>query len=327
MILQQFCNTMNHKLVNGKISIECSYITKPGVKVAYEKTVFYRRTSDAKKILDNSSGDLVVDTGIGVVYKGFELNVSNAVNKSWSKSHSFASQTESEEMSLTEKRVEYYDHVTILSRSIRLVYFIDGQVIEHTKDKIVQSVTSNTLSLNELELEAKKYMKNRYGVENSTKLETSFSVKVKLYEIWKPFVKGDILPKDAVYAGNTFKDGAVYVARVDNTPGKVTLKNGRIDEFSVKELGCSSTGEILLTNKLWEWKEIKRDWTVPKNAVKNGRSRWGYENFIGKALCGEPGRLYPFGKNYKNVPAMSEIKCFTTGVVNHGYILVYSKEA
>ena len=154
---------------------------------------------------------------------------------------------------MTEKRVEYYDQVTILSRSIRFVYFIDGEVVEHVEDSIVQHVTSNFYSLDKLELEAKKYMKNTYGVEDSTSLEASFSIKVQLYEVWKPFVVGDVLPNDAVYAGCTSEHGAMYVARVNNIPGKVTLKNGRIHEFSVHDYkGCYSTGEILLTNRLWK---------------------------------------------------------------------------
>ena len=184
-----------------------------------------------------------------------ELIFQNAIKNSWSKTHNFATQTESKELSLTEKRVEYYDQVTILSRSIRFVYVVDGQVIEHVEESIVQHVTNNVYSLDKLELEAKKYMRNTYGVENSTKLENLFSIKIKLYEVWIPFVKGDVLPNDVVYAGCTSKDGAMYVARVDNTPGKVTLKNGRIHEFCLYKIGCSFTGEVLVTNRLWEWKK------------------------------------------------------------------------
>ena len=251
---------MNHKLVNARVSIDCSYTTKPGVKVAYEKTVFYNKTKEAKKSLEHCSRDLEINTFIDLKTKIFGIEISNAIKNSWSKTHSFATQTESNELSLTEKRVQYYDNVNILSRSIRFVYFIEGQVVEHVEDSIVQHVQSNiffynTYSSDKLELEAKKYMKNTYGVENSTKLETSFSIKIKLYKVWKSFVRGDVLPNDAVYAGNTFDDGAVYVARVENTPGKVTLKNGRIHEFCLYKIGCSFTGEVLVTNRLWEWKK------------------------------------------------------------------------
>ena len=251
---------MNHKLVNATVSIECSYTTKPGVKVAYEKTVFYSKTKEAKKSLEHCSRDLDVNTDISLGIKKFGIKISNAIKYSWSKTHSFATQTESNELSLTEKRLEYYDQVTILARSIRFVYFIEGQVVEHVEDSIVQHVQSNiffynTYSSDKLELEAKKYIKNTYGVENSTKLENLFSIKIKLYEVWIPFVKGDVLPNDVVYAGCTSKDGAIYVARVDNTPGKVTLKNGRIHEFCLYKIGCSFTGEVLVTNRLWEWKK------------------------------------------------------------------------
>ena len=107
---------MNHKLVNARVSIECSYTTKPGVKVAYEKTVFYSKTKEARKSLEHCSRDLEVNTDIGLDIKKFEIKISNAIKYSWSKTHSFATQTDSEELSLTEKRVEYYDKETILSR-------------------------------------------------------------------------------------------------------------------------------------------------------------------------------------------------------------------
>ena len=43
---------MKYKLINARVSIECNYVTKPGVKVAYEKIVFYRKTREAKNILN-----------------------------------------------------------------------------------------------------------------------------------------------------------------------------------------------------------------------------------------------------------------------------------
>ena len=115
----------------------------------------------------------------------------------------------------------------------------------------------------------------------------------------------------------------MYVSRFDNTPGKVTLKNGRIHEFCVHDIGCSSTGEILLTNRHWEWKEIKKDWNIPENAVKNGLNRSGYYAFIGKSLCGEPGWLYSCSNETKK---MFDINCYSKGVIYCGYILVYSEE-
>ena len=119
----------------------------------------------------------------------------------------------------------------------------------------------------------------------------------------------------------TSKDGAVYVARFNNSPGKVTLKNGSIHEFYVLNIGCSFEGEILLTNRLWEWKKIDRGCTIPENAVKNGFNSWNYDCYIGKALCGEPGWL--FAQPNKK---MWDINCSSEKVLHKGYILVYSED-
>ena len=47
----------------------------------------------------------------------------------------------------------------------------------------------------------------------------------KLY-VWIPLKRGDSIPENAVYAGITGADGKVYVAKMDNSPGKVNLKDG-----------------------------------------------------------------------------------------------------
>ena len=81
---------MNHKLVNASVSIECSNTTKPGVKVAYEKTIFYSKTKEAKKSLEYCSSDLVFDADFGLETKRYGIKISNAIKNSWSKTHFFA---------------------------------------------------------------------------------------------------------------------------------------------------------------------------------------------------------------------------------------------
>ena len=65
-----------------------------------------------------------------------------------------------------------------------------------------------------------------------------------------PCSRDDEIPHNAVYAGTTSDDGKMYVARVNNTPGKVNLSDGtnKIWNFWVQGLGRSSSGEILTTN-------------------------------------------------------------------------------
>lgn len=129
-------------------------------------------------------------------------------------------------MTSNESLREYYDDVTLLVRTLKFKYFIDDVYVENIVDTTVLNLKEN-YSTDQLYEEAKKYMKMKYGAENKTVLEIPIVMEKEIYVKWKTFNKGDVVPKDAVYAGNTRNDGAVYVARVANTPGKVDLEKGK----------------------------------------------------------------------------------------------------
>ena len=148
-------------------------------------------------------------------------------------------------------------------------------------------------------------------------------LKVKNYMKWKSFNCNDDLPKDCVYAGNTYYDGPVYVARVENSPGKVNLKDGKIWNFWVRDINDRTSGEILLTNGDCEWKEIKRGNNIPENAVYSGLDRKGDKVWIGKSLKGEPGKITCHDNSAKD-PQMNNLWCHNDGKNGHGYILIIS---
>ena len=89
--------------------------------------------------------------------------------------------------------------------------------------------------------------------------------------VWKKFNRGDALPKTSVYAGETSTDGAVYVGRVENTPGKVNLDGGKIWNYWVNGFDSRQSGEMLLTQGDCDWLRIKRGDGFPENAVFAGR--------------------------------------------------------
>ena len=302
----------------AKASIECSYFTRPGAKVDYSKIVNYTRSKTAQKKLYEFSGDFEVSAGYDLF--------SGDLKTSWASVQNLSTQTEEEEYSSKESRVEYYPNTTLLVRSVKYTYFIDGEVVVHVDQSIVQDVKEQ-YSLDQLRAEGRKYMETKYGIKNSNQLELPLELNKKT-EIWKSFKKGDILPNNAVYAGYTATDGAVFVARFDNTPGKVNLKNGRINTFwSPGFKNGRYSGEILLTTRNYKWVEIKQGQSIPAGAVRNPGSDVVYIgkiNFAALKVHGEPGKLV----SYPNAATMNCIYshhyAIYHGAAKHGHILVYT---
>ena len=274
------------KSVDAKVVIECEYTTRPGAKKEYQKTVSFRRSKSAKEKVDQYSGGVE----ISAKYKNPAFEVSGAVKTSWNNTHSFSTSTEEEYLTSNESFKEYYDDVTLLIRSLKFKYVIEDALVENKEEVIVMNLKDN-YSVEQLYEEAKKYMKKKYGAENSTVLEIPIVLAKEIFVKWKTFNRGDVLPKTAVYAGNTGNDGAVYVGRVDNTPGKVNLDNGKIWNYWVHGYYSRQSGEILLTNGDCKWVRIKRYDAFPKNAVFSGRDYKNDKVWIGKSVSGEPGKI------------------------------------
>lgn len=303
--------------VTGSVTIECEYSTRPGAKKEYLKTTHYKRTKEDKKKLDKYTGAVDVSASYGNKI----VKVSAAVKTSWANTHYFSTETEEEEKNTHESSVEYYDNVTILVRSLQIRYEVEGAVVEYDEEAILQNVTDN-YSLEQLTELAKKYMEEMYGVD-TLYLEIPIELKKEIYIKWKSFNRNDDKPQDGVYAGNTSTDGEVYVARVENTPGKVNFKDGKIWNFWTRDIGDKKSGEMLLTNGDCEWKEIKRGNKFPENAVYSGLDRKGDKVWVGKSLKGEPGKITCEDNSAKD-PKMLNLWCHHDGRSTHGYILIIS---
>ena len=68
----------------------------------------------------------------------------------------------------------------------------------------------------------------------------------ELYK-WVPMRRGDTIPDNAVYSGQTSSDGEVYIAKIDNSPGKVNLENGKIYNFWTQKYNSRTEGEVLVS--------------------------------------------------------------------------------
>ena len=317
------------KIVNGKAIIECNYYTRPGVKKAFEKTVRYKRSKEAKEKIDQYSGEIKVDAG----FEGLGLRLSASVGKSWADAHSFSISTEKEEFSSEESSVEYYDNVTLLIRSMNFRFFIDGVSIEQNKETVVQNVKDD-YSLEQLTAEAKKFMKMMYGADKSSNVKFVNSIKFvkNVYVRWKTYYKGEPLPKDAVYAGNIIKYGSVYVARWNATPGLVNTNSDKVENFGVRDSVTRSDGEILLTNGHYKWVEIKKGKKLPENAVCSGYGFWynnkdstiGKKVWVGKTIAGMPGEIRCDNSGAFDILYTFKGEAFKAGGHFSGYALTIS---
>lgn len=142
---------------------------------------------------------------------------------------------------------------------------------------------------------------------------------------WMPYSRDDEISHNAVYAGTTHVDGKMYVARVNNTPGKVNLSDGtnKIWNFWVEGLGRSSSGEILTTNGTCTWIDIKHGDLIPSNAVFSGRDHCNDKVWVARDKRGEPGKLNCHDNDSKN-PKMHNLWCHNSWRNREGQILTIS---
>lgn len=293
------------------VTLYCQYSTRPGAKKDYKKTSSYRRNSSSKSKIDEYTGSVEVSGN----YSG----VTAAVKTSWANSHSFSTSNETEYSESKESSIEYYDNITLLIRTLKYTYNIDGHILENTEEFIVQNV-NKSYSTDELNNEAKKFMKEMFGI-NKTLVEIPLNLKKNILIIWKPVSRGDTLPENCIYAGNTSTDGHVYVGRFDNIPGKVNLKNNKINSFWVQAKGNRSCGEVLITNGNVKWVEIKRGDYIPDNAIYSGIDQSSDKVWVGRSISGEPGKINCHD-NTAIKPKMYNLWCHHSGSSSKAHILV-----
>ena len=109
---------------------------------------------------------------------------------------------------------------------------------------------------------------------------------------WVPMRRGETLPPNAVYAGMTRDDGVVYIGKIDNSPGKVNLKDGKIFNFWSENYSSRSESEVLITNGDKEWVELRHGDNIPEGAICTGRDYNNDKVWVAKdATTDEPGKL------------------------------------
>jgi hypothetical protein len=150
----------------------------------------------------------------------------------------------------------------------------------------------------------------------------------KLVE-WVPMKRGSSLPANAVYAGMTRDDGDVYVGKMDNSPGKINLKDGVIYNFWSQNYSSRSEGEVLLVNGEKEWIELKYGQPIPEGAVCAGRDYNNDRVWVAKDVSSdEPGKLTCLNSNDLN-PKMCRLWCHSywrTADVKIAKILVVKRK-
>tara|TARA_Y100000385_G_scaffold275427_1_gene319809 strand:+ start:148 stop:1140 length:993 start_codon:yes stop_codon:yes gene_type:complete len=109
---------------------------------------------------------------------------------------------------------------------------------------------------------------------------------------WVPMKRGDSLPANAVYAGITKADGEVYISKIDNSPGKVNLVDGKINNFWSQNYPARTKSEVLVVNGEIDWIELKYGETIPENAICSGRDLNNDKVWVAKDVTtDEPGKL------------------------------------
>lgn len=131
----------------------------------------------------------------------------------------------------------------------------------------------------------------------------------KLYE-WIPLKNGDNIPENAVYCGQTSDDGKVYVAKFDNSPGKVNLKDGKINNFWSQSYSYPRTeGEVLISHGKNKWIELRNGENIPQGAILSGRDYRLDKVWVGKDVTtDEPGKITCIDSN-EEVLRMCHLWC------------------
>ena len=132
----------------------------------------------------------------------------------------------------------------------------------------------------------------------------------ELYK-WIPMKRGDTLPVNAVYSGQTSSDSKVYIAKIDNSPGKVNLDNGKIYNFWTQKYNSRTEGEVLVSYGVNSWKELNYGQPIPSGAVYGGRDYNSDKVWVGKdTSTDEPGKITCLDENATN-PSMCRLWCHT----------------
>jgi hypothetical protein len=126
---------------------------------------------------------------------------------------------------------------------------------------------------------------------------------------WIPMKRGDSIPENAVYSGQTGGDGKVYIAKMDNSAGKVNLENGKIHNFWSQKYSPRTQGEVLISHGINSWKTLNYGETIPNGAISSGIDYRNDKVWVGKDITtDEPGKITCLNSEVPS-PTMCKLWC------------------
>jgi hypothetical protein len=112
---------------------------------------------------------------------------------------------------------------------------------------------------------------------------------------WQTILRGDSIPRGAVLAGYTGKDGVVYVAKNKHECGKLNTndrsRTGTMWNIWTPKQRHSVTGEILVVKGTFEWVKVRTGDSIPPDAVYARCSSNAEENSPSRDIDTEVGNL------------------------------------
>eukprot|EP00929_Paragymnodinium_shiwhaense_P015214 TRINITY_DN123279_c0_g1_i1.p1 TRINITY_DN123279_c0_g1~~TRINITY_DN123279_c0_g1_i1.p1 ORF type:complete len:318 (+),score=40.81 TRINITY_DN123279_c0_g1_i1:57-956(+) len=113
---------------------------------------------------------------------------------------------------------------------------------------------------------------------------------------WTPISRGDGMPPRAVKAGQTSKDGDVYVGRnAQGEVGKINLDHGKMWNLWVQGSGSCESCDVLVTGGprvcRVVWKPYSKGEAIPEGAVLSGKTDADGDMIVARNNDGVPGKL------------------------------------
>jgi hypothetical protein len=132
---------------------------------------------------------------------------------------------------------------------------------------------------------------------------------------WRLIAAGEIVPSDAVPAGETKKDGKMWIGRLDGgqvgkvcgklySGGSVSMHHGAFvmecfkhhgsswgESFKRCEILCCPSQDPSKKVGTHTWYTIKRGDPLPQHSMHAGSTSTDGETFVGRAVDGEPGKI------------------------------------
>lgn len=308
----------------AKVTIKCEYVYDSVTQAFSAVTTYnkvYIRTEEVKQM----------DLGVTIAAKSGPKK--GSLGMTYSNLH--RKENEEETVTFTHERKEntynegHYQLYRTVVTSFTGMPSYDGRKDGRKVEKVLVATRSEEPTDDEREAKAKQWMQENYGTDGTQKMVT-IDLEPPPFVEWVTINRGDALPGDefAVKAGTTDSDGAVYVGRLENAPGKINLyadeKPNKMWNFWAHGEGSSQVAEVLVTNMEQTWVPFKKhDPKHSKGLVGDDlgdtqmRTRSDGLVVVAKNYKGEPGKL-----NFFDEKKYCHLWTHGDGKSTSGYVLV-----